>query len=371
MSLKNTALKSLNLLHRAASHLPACGSFRPLRGRFSAFDLVERGRLEGEVVAAQQPVGSCPPGSMTERAGFRQHDHQPWPVFWARSKDARLVGRMLLWRDRGERVCSEAVYGIDGRRRLGEDGLLAQFFVPAPELVAGAWTTLTSPWNDGRNYYHWLLDGLARLSLCRDFPEQPGILLPPGLPRFALETLSLLGLEGRTREVTSRCIQPETYYFCAPTAMTGVWNPDAFRWLRDRFSSYFMPPKSGSPVFLTRRGNARVPTNLDEIEANFSARGFEIVDCGAIPVKRQIEMVSAAPAVAGLHGAAMTNLLWATPATPVIEIFEAGYLNGCYEQIAFHGDLNYRLLINTGPGAIRLLDEWCLADTCLPIPEPS
>lgn len=265
---------------------------------------------------------------------------------------------MLLWRDPRDRICSEAVYQIQGRRRLGEDKPFAQLIVPRPEKIAGAWTTLTSPWNDGRNYYHWLLDGLARLSVRDKLPEQTGILLPTSLPRFAIETLSLLGLGDQVRYTDSPAVSPETYYFCAPAAMTGVWNPDGYQWLRKSFSHHCSPPRSGPPIFLTRRGQARVPANLDEIEHTLTGFGFEIIDCGAITVKRQIELISGASAIAGLHGAAMTNLLWATPDTPVIEIFETGYLNGCYEQIAFHGKLNYSHVLNSGSGTIGMLDEW-------------
>jgi hypothetical protein len=359
LSLKSTALKALNTTHKVAALLPACGSFRPLRGNFSAYQELKEGKLQGHLITESQPIGTCPPGSMTERAAFRQHDHQPWPVFWTKTKDARLIGKMLLWRDLTDRICSEAVYQIEGRRRLGEDKPFAQLIVPRPEKIAGAWTSITSPWNDGRNYYHWLLDGLARLSIRDKLPEQAGILLPTSLPRFALETLSLLGLEDQVRFTDSPAVSPETYYFCAPAAMTGVLNPDGYQWLRKSFSPHFSPLRSGPPIFLTRRGHARVPDDLDGIEAIFRRNGFEVVDCGAIPVKRQIELFSGASAIAGLHGAAMTNLLWVPALTPVIEIFETGYLNGCYEQIAFQGNLNYTHVINTGSATLRLLDEWC------------
>lgn len=294
---------------------------------------------------------------MTEKANFRQHDHQPWPVFWTKTKDARLVGKMLLWRDPKDRICSEAVYQIQGHRRLGEDKPFAQLIVPRPKKIAGAWTTITSPWNDGRNYYHWLLDGLARLSIRDKLPEQTGILLPTSLPRFAIETLSLLGLEDQVRYTDSHAISPETYYFCAPAAMTGVWNPAGYQWLRQSFSPHFHPPRSGLPIFLTRRGMARVPENLDDIEKIFRSYGFEIVDCGTIPVKKQIELASSAPSIAGLHGAAMTNLLWARPRTHVLELFQPGYLNACYEQIAFHGRLAYSAHVLEGGDPLCRIEE--------------
>ena len=358
MSVKLQALRGLHLLDGIASHLPAMGPFRPLRDGFSALEALKNGKIQGKLLADRQAVGRCPAGSMTEKAGYQQNDHQPWPVFWTVAEDARLVGKMLHWRDAGNRLCQEGVYGLLARRRLGEDRLFTQMFPGPAQQMAGAWTSITSNWNDCSNYYHWILDGLTRLSIRDELPEQTGILLPPKVPRFVKETLSLLGLEEISKPAAADCIQPERYYFCAPMAMTGVWNPRGYQWLRDRFSGYFLPAGSASPVFLTRRGQARAPENLDRIERMLAARGFEIVDCGSIPVKSQIEKVSAATAICGLHGAAMTNLLWANPGTPVIEIFEEGYLNGCYEQIAFYNGLDYCYQINHGQETEEALKKW-------------
>jgi len=359
LTLKSTALRILNAFHRIASKLPSIGSFHPLRGNFSARSLLANGSLQGRLLADCQPNGQCPPGSMTEKASFQQNDHQPWPFFWVRSDTARLVGRMLHWRDEKDRLCEECVYGLTERRRLGEDRLHAQMIVPAPLQLGGAWTSISSNWNDGSNYYHWMLDGLTRLAIWDTLPERTKVILPHDLPRFAFETLELLGLENDSITAPSACVQPERYYFCAPTAMTGVWNPIGYQSLRKKFAPYFAPPHSGLPVFLTRRGGTRIPENLDDLEAIFLSHGFEIIDCGTITVREQIQKVSSAPLVAGLHGAAMTNLLWAIPETPVIEIFQPGYLNGCYEQIAFHGALNYVHAINHGQEVFDIINDWC------------
>lgn len=274
------------------------------------------------------------------------------------AEDARLVGRLLHWRDPSDRICFEAVYGMTKRRRLGEDRIQSQLIVPKPASLSGAWTSITSNWNDGGNYYHWILDGLSRLSLRDSLPERTGVLIPGDLPRFATETLDLLGLRNECRVVDTECIQPERYYFCAPTAMTGVRNGTGYDWLRRNFSPHFGSPGSGSPVFLTRRGNARIPGNLDLIEKVFASNGYQIVDCGGLTVKEQILIISTAPALAGLHGAAMTNLLWAACGTPVLEIFQQGYLNGCYEQIALHGNLDYSFCVLEGENPLREINDW-------------
>ncbi|MBC7979601.1 MAG: glycosyltransferase family 61 protein, partial [Armatimonadetes bacterium] len=128
--------------------------------------------------------------------------------------------------------------------------------------------------------------------------------------------------------------------------------------LRKNFAPYLGNARSGPPVFLTRRGGARIPDNIDTMEAAFQSNGFEIVDCGTHSVRQQIRKVSSAPAVAGLHGAAMTNLLWAPPETPILEIFQPGYLNGCYEQIALEGGLEYTCLINSGQQSLDFAVDW-------------
>ena len=295
---------------------------------------------------------------MTEKAAFRQHDHQPWPIFWTKSADARLVGSMLHWRDAHDRICSEGVYHMPERRRLSEDKWSAQMLVLEPVKLPGAWTSILSNWNEGRNYFHWLLDGLTRLAVRDKLPETTKILIHANPPRFVTETIRLLGLEYQVLPAPAECVQPERFYFCSPTAMTGVWNPIGYQWLREKFSPHFTAPGSGPPVFLTRRGASRLPGNLAEIEAQFTSKGFRIIDCGALSVLEQIRALSGSTAIAGLHGAAMTNILWARPGTPVLEIFLPGYLNACYEQIAFHGELDYSAHTLEGDSPLDKIGEW-------------
>jgi capsular polysaccharide biosynthesis protein len=137
--------------------------------------------------------------------------------------------------------------------------------------------------------------------------------------------------------------------------MAGVWNPAGFNWLREKFSVARQDHGCGCPIFLTRRGTTRLPSNLGAIEEFFAGEGFQIVDCGRLNVREQIALASAATAIAGIHGAAMTNILWAHAGTPVLELFLPGYINACYEQIAFQGKLRYSgLLLGQADESSRL-----------------
>lgn len=357
-SLRSLAFRGVRLADRVASSVPACGGFKPLRGSFSALDRLRDGTLRGSILHPCQSTGPKPPGSMTEQSKLGQDGCQPWPVFWTVEENARLSGGIRLWRDPQDRYCAEGNFHFDGRRRLSEDKVFAHMFPGPARRLEGAWTSIASNWGDGRNYFHWITDGLTRLLIRETLPEATRILLPAGEAAYIRETMELLGLADLSECPRENHLVAERFYFCSPVAMTGVWNPLGFDWLRESFRKFFRRPASGPPVFLTRRASTRVPADLPEIERMFANAGFEIVDCGTLGVRQQIELASGARAVAGIHGAAMTNLLWSPPGTPVLELFLPAYLNACYEQIAFQGSLRYTPLILGPRDSLKEIKEW-------------
>jgi len=344
--------------NRAAALLPALGPFRPAKGYFSALEKLQAGALEGQVLADGQPAGTCPAGSMTERCGMRQHDYQPWPVFWTRDEAARLTGRLRQWRDAGDRICLEGNYYGTTANWRNEGGLLAQSWLEKERYLPGAWTSLVSTWGSATNYYHWLTDCLTRLSVRERLPEPTRVLIPQSQASFVQDTLEILGVADVCEAPADTHLRVERFYFCSPMAMTGAWNPLGCDWLRAKFSSCMNAGGSGEPVFLTRRARTRVPSWLGELERFFERKGFLIVDCGALRIREQIQLMSRAKAIAGIHGAAMTNVLWATPGTPVLEIFQPDFLNACYEQIAFQGRLRYAWEMVAGELPMKALEAW-------------
>ncbi len=163
--MKPFLLKFARAFDRICGKLPAVGIFRPLRGSFSGIERLEKKLLQGELLHRSQQPGPCPPGSMTERSGMHQNDHQPWPVFWVRADRARLVGNAFQWRDGSDLQCSEGVFHHLQRHSLRGDRLFAQILVRKPAALPGAWTSLSSNWSNGKNYYHWMLDSLTRWDL--------------------------------------------------------------------------------------------------------------------------------------------------------------------------------------------------------------
>lgn len=357
MSFRNHAFKLLLSVEKFAGKLPEAGYFKPIRGTFSAMDLVEAGKLKGNIHLRGQNKGSCPPDSITQKCGFWQHDHQPWPIFWARAENTSLTGRTLMWRNPQDEICLEGSFNIPERIKFSEGPLHERLFLPDPEYLEGSWTSLLSNWSHGLNYFHWITDSLTRLYLRDQLPEPTRILIPKKPPAYVTDSLEMLNLSNVCVSAQSSHVKVERFYFLSPMALTGNHNPLGYEWLRSKFAIFIDPVPNGRPIFLTRRGAARSPSNLLEIERIFESKGFDIIDCGSIGIKEQMRLSSSAPAIAGLHGAAMTNIIWAIEGIPVLEIFEKSYLNGCYEQIAFERNLYYTAIIREH-NITELIREW-------------
>jgi hypothetical protein len=357
MKIRYVAYLFLTWVEKMAGRIPAVGCFRPVRGGFSALNLLDDNKLVGQIHVPRQASGSCPAGSITQKCGHRQHDHQPWPIFWAKAENATLFGRTLMWRNENDEICTEGSFGKTYRLKLNEGPLLERLILPKPMRLEGAWTSLVSNWSHGHNYFHWITDSLTRLYLREQLPETTRILIPQNPPRFITDSLDMLGLSEMAQPSPSVHLQVGKYYFLSPMVLTGNHNPLGYEWLRSKFETFIDPSPNGRPIFLTRRGAARTPSNLLEIERIFESKGFEIIDCGRIGIKEQMRLSSSAPAIAGLHGAAMTNIIWATEGIQVLEIFEKSYLNGCYEQIAFERNLDYTAIIREH-NITELIREW-------------
>lgn len=338
--------------------LPRMGTFRPIKGRFRAFSELEYNSLSGGVITNSQPPGRCVSGSITELAGMTQHDLQPWPIFWTCTKNASLVGKALHWRNEKDQICSECVFNGPVRRHFRGEESLGQIFIGDPYSLEGSWTSIGSNWGTGSNYYHWFTDCLTRLAAREHLPEETKILIPDSTAPFVDETLKMLGVHNLCHRPPARHINVETYYFCSPTAMTGAWNPFGYGWLREKFATQLHHDQLGPPVFLTRKNTNRIPQVLGKLESLFNDAGFEIIDCGQHSVAEQMRISSRASRIAGIHGAAMTNIMWARPGTPILEIFERSYLNGCYEQIANYCKLDYSHLILDNQHSIDAIIGW-------------
>ena len=315
----------------------------PVTG-FSVLVDLKAGEQEGKIQWESQSLPEIQPPSVMLECGMQQEGYQPWPLFWTRHARARLVGPSLCLLDEHKRLMIESAY--DNAHYRG-DPSYNYIHLPPPLFLKGPWTSIVSRWD--YNYYHWFLDALPRLGLLPNFPSDTQILARGPATPYQRETLAWLGITDRVHFVDKNHYKVEDYYYSGFTGMTGCLNPWNIRHLRGLFLTHgttnlSLPEK----FYLVRKGKTRGIINEAEVQEFFRNRNWAIVDTEAMGVADQIALFSRAKQICSLHGAGLTNLLWSSPGTRVLELFANNYLNGVYEGISLLNRLRYQYRVFPG-----------------------
>jgi capsular polysaccharide biosynthesis protein len=85
-------------------------------------------------------------------------------------------------------------------------------------------------------------------------------------------------------------------------------------------------------IYIARRGTRRV-ANDDEVYGMLSARGFRRCYFEDYPVTAQWAITRSAEVVVGVHGAALSSLVFASAGVKVVELFNPGYSVDFFRRI--------------------------------------
>ena len=241
-----------------------------------------------------------------------------------------------------------------GTRRPRQHPLFVNPYPKPPTKVGGRLGVLTA--RGDVNYYHFLMDVIGKLGVLEQAPS----IAPPDRwyasvsgPPFQRELLELAGLDLDT--VIDAHEHPhvvaETLVVPAPPEMTEKNPPWVVGWLRERLLPQVDLSGPRQRIYVTRGASAnnRTVLNDDEVRAALQARGFVEVDPGALTVREQIRTFANAELIVATHGAALANLVFASPGSTVVELFPEGCLLPDYWRLASGvPGLEYRYL--SAPG---------------------
>lgn len=175
-----------------------------------------------------------------------------------------------------------------------------------------------------RNYYHWLINHVPRLLWARQLGLLGSrvILVNDRLTSFQQQTLEILNIS-RTQIME---ISDDEAVVCAnllvPTflARTTIIHPVVPELLKRALRP--SQRASGRRVYISRRdAGSRRLVNEAQIERMLATHGFEAAHLTSMSLQAQIDLFSSAEIVVGAHGAGLTNILFCSPGTRVIEIY--------------------------------------------------
>lgn len=245
---------------------------------------------------------------------------------------------------------SSGYFGISGWR---EHPVFLRPALPRVDHVDGTVVSLASP-GGANNYYHFLFDVLPRWGILREsLPERvPNRIYVPGGTAYQRELLALTGLDrhdligtGKHRAVSADHLLVPS--MPNPHEMAPTWMVE---WIRG-----VLPPvrTDDKPrlLYVTRGSKRNTRRLVDEasIWPVLERRGFVRIDPGSMSVRDQIDHFAAADVVVGLHGAALTNVVFLKPGARMLHLFAPGYVKHCFWAVcAGIPDVTYHYLVGAG-----------------------
>jgi glycosyl transferase family 61 len=203
--------------------------------------------------------------------------------------------------------------------------------LPAPELLPGSYYALTSRfWN---NYYHWVIETLPRLFAYSSVSdESPKLIVNSPLADWQVESLNLLGFRSKNLFFLDEgYYRFEKLYFPSDIGI----NPKMLEWLRNALVPPTCAAAPSKRIYITRRIAARRRLlNEAELEPILLQQGFIIAELENLNFTEQTGLFGEAEIVVGLHGAGLTNMVWAPPGCRVMEIMHPNHVSAMYYMLA-------------------------------------
>jgi capsular polysaccharide biosynthesis protein len=337
---------------------PASGALN----RFVGNGLVPTGVVDSLEEAAATSGGRC--------VTARTPETITRPPFLGRPADLRPlepatdteIGRIAVAELPGGRVLHRSRALITGRNDLvwelshyfgahhpREHPVFADPFPPPAVDVPGRLGVLAT--RADATYYHFLVDALPRIGVL----EQAGDLEPvdrwyvPAGASFQRQILDLAGIGVDQRVDADEVLHVRAESLVAPGLASVVKEknpPWMVAWLRNRLMGDVAPPGSSRPLYVTRKAgkNNRAVVDEDAVIRFLEARGFDVIDAGELSVVEQIRVFAGASVIVAPHGAALANLVFASPGTGVVEIFPPGCVLPDYWRLSDSAGLRYRYL---------------------------
>lgn len=204
-------------------------------------------------------------------------------------------------------------------------------------------------------YFHWMFDVLPRIKLLQsgglEIADIDYFLINSRkfLP-FHKETLDALGIPETKRLENYNYPHIKAEKLIVPSFPgSPAWMP---KWSCDFLRNVFIErqaikePEKIEYIYISRGSvTSRRILNEDEVINVLNKFGFKSVTLETMSVAEQASLMASAKVVIAPHGSGLTNLVFCSPGTKVIEIFSPNYVYPCYWLVSNLVNLEYFYLL--------------------------
>ncbi|MEM9044268.1 MAG: glycosyltransferase family 61 protein [Pseudomonadota bacterium] len=224
----------------------------------------------------------------------------------------------------------------------------ARFRRERVSLPGRAWSPVRT-----QNYYHMLVDnGLRAIEAAEHGPMTIVTTEPTGRVAGALWRGIVSQLPSTKLRVVAdgALVAADEVLVNFPDNNNWEWTPippARAAHLSSVFQSSYGPPKKHGPLLYLSRGQSKLrqPTNLAQMEELLAGHGFQPFVATDANHPEQISRFASAEIVVSIHGAGLTNLLFARPGTKVVEVFPSNFVKSTFWWMAHELGMEHHPLI--------------------------
>jgi len=209
-------------------------------------------------------------------------------------------------------------------------------------------------------YYHWLFQLLPRYELMKRAGVELGDIdhyfVNSRRSKFQRETLAVLGIDSSKIIDGDQVRHLRARELVVPSVPLGA---GCFRpWMTEFLRESFIPnngrdAKSSARRLYISRGQAsyRRTLNEEEVIKLLCHRGFEVFQMEGLSVQEQAAVMASCEAVVAPHGGGLSNIVFCSPRTKIIEIFSPELVATYFWKLSNQLNLDYYYLLGKGPPA--------------------
>ncbi|MEN9518817.1 MAG: hypothetical protein RLZZ381_1405 [Cyanobacteriota bacterium] len=207
----------------------------------------------------------------------------------------------------------------------------------------------------GHVYYHWMFDILPRLELLRrsdlKLKEIDWFVVNSLSKPYQQETLDLLGIDKDKIIESDRHSHIQASELIVPSFPGYLdWVPEGtIKFLRETFLPQInlnQNNQNQSKIYVSRaRAKNRQLVNEIEVNQLLTKSGFVTVFLEEMSFLEQIKTFANAKMIVSPHGSGLTNLVFCSPNTQVIELFSPNYIRTDYWMISQQLDLQHYYIV--------------------------
>lgn len=252
-----------------------------------------------------------------------------------------------------DRLC-RTFPGLDGDRAkaqlAGDPDALGRPLVPIPPAASErSGPAFLLGWGLADNYYNWTVRYLSKVAQWQRGAADQSLLVPAFTKGFIAGSLDALDVPQASARPLAAPVRVDRLTLTAPSLFTRhSMSPRLVPGLRHHPAVERRWRGEARPLYLLRRrGGIRRVVNEQAVVAALGPRGFVAFDPGAHAIEAQIRAFRDTSLVVAPHGAALANIVYCPPGTPVVEIVPEGYDQGVtsYRSLADLFGLPYRQMM--------------------------